>query len=790
MRSYFGMTVTDANGTIVPAASIRVENPGLGTLVSDTLYSALTGAGALANPLTADANGWFYFYLNAPRLVDLTISGTGYIARTVSAVVGEAGLDHFDTTATGDGVTDDTAALQADVTTVAATAHKRLHLPAGTYRVTATTGILIDLSTNNNLEVYGDGTGKTIVSFDAGVILAGETNLFALNGSHQAIRDLSIQIGLGTPGVNTIRGVEVDTDALYPTVERVEISGMFGGGNAGGAGLSTYRAWDEPTNTTTLGTAVAAPGAVECTPGSMAGIYDGAWLRIDAGGAAQEDLVVTSVTATTFTATFANAQDADHAVWVMGNGAQFGTYRDIFIHDATTACGICCNSRSNLFENVRIVKVGASALQHGFYVQQGNNEARGCYVEGAAGYSFQDYQASEDHLEDSANRYINCVSVNPATGHAWGQAHTSASAENPQLLAGLPINRVTQYIDCQFRCTKDFDNTPSGITLYVSALVSGCWFEDTCLAAGNGAIIASGAGVKVSVAGCAFTSLRTTGNECLKVGDSAVVVCTGNTVKGWPADVVVDEGGLGSVYSGNHIVAHSASALVTLASGAIFANNYVENQDTTAKVLTFEGQTGLEISGNSFVGAASDHVLLMWQNTATAGAFHDNAWTSGVIRYDVCPAGLLVYDNSGMWAQIGDTTDLIAFGRGSGRFWGATSSTGTNTTPGMVVKFSSGLTFLPASTADEAAWVGVCVSSCLSGAYPAYITGQPGDVVYLRSTGAWTRGNVGRLSTGAGNIKDTASVALPTGAGVRYVIFLTSGDTTGNPLGLICEARA
>lgn len=67
-----------------------------------------------------------------------------------------------------------------------------------------------------------------------------------------------------------------------------------------GANLGTFIA-------TTLGTAVAAPGSATVTPGSMAGIYVGQRLYIDQQTTAGESVVVTAVTATQFTATFAKA---------------------------------------------------------------------------------------------------------------------------------------------------------------------------------------------------------------------------------------------------------------------------------------------------------------------------------------------------------------------------------------------------------------------------------------------------------------------------------------------------
>lgn len=73
----------------------------------------------------------------------------------------------------------------------------------------------------------------------------------------------------------------------------------------------------EPVVNTTLGTAVV-PGVATCTSPSMVAIYAGAQLIVDTGGA-QEVIVTSSVTSTTFTATFANA----HASTVQLIGATF-----------------------------------------------------------------------------------------------------------------------------------------------------------------------------------------------------------------------------------------------------------------------------------------------------------------------------------------------------------------------------------------------------------------------------------------------------------------------------------
>lgn len=69
---------------------------------------------------------------------------------------------------------------------------------------------------------------------------------------------------------------------------------------------------------TTANNAVSAPGAATITPASMIGIYDGSLLTYDTGEA-QETVTVTAVTATTFTATFANTHSAGAAI--VGSGA-------------------------------------------------------------------------------------------------------------------------------------------------------------------------------------------------------------------------------------------------------------------------------------------------------------------------------------------------------------------------------------------------------------------------------------------------------------------------------------
>src|SRR6267142_1841250 len=64
---------------------------------------------------------------------------------------------------------------------------------------------------------------------------------------------------------------------------------------------------------TLLGSIVAAPGSATVSPSSMVGIYAGAYLLIDVG-ASQEQITVTAVTSTSFTAVFTKVHSASAVV--------------------------------------------------------------------------------------------------------------------------------------------------------------------------------------------------------------------------------------------------------------------------------------------------------------------------------------------------------------------------------------------------------------------------------------------------------------------------------------------
>lgn len=103
----------------------------------------------------------------------------------------------------------------------------------------------------------------------------------------------------------------------------------------------------EPFVDTTLGTAVGAPGSVTVSPPVMTGIYVGAVLVIGRGTPNVEAVTVTVVTATTFTAVFANTHLAADAV----NGATFPSG----LFTQTEMLGYLANAENEFLIKVRPV---------------------------------------------------------------------------------------------------------------------------------------------------------------------------------------------------------------------------------------------------------------------------------------------------------------------------------------------------------------------------------------------------------------------------------------------------
>lgn len=119
------------------------------------------------------------------------------------------------------------------------------------------------------------------------------------------VPDLSKIMPAGTAGQVPINAMKVRE--LYLTFEAT----LTGAAASVAYALKVRRAGSAPINTTAT-TAVAAPGAVAITPASMVGISLGSSIDVSGGVGTAETVIVDAVTATTFTATFANTHSGTY----------------------------------------------------------------------------------------------------------------------------------------------------------------------------------------------------------------------------------------------------------------------------------------------------------------------------------------------------------------------------------------------------------------------------------------------------------------------------------------------
>jgi hypothetical protein len=176
--------VQDQYGNAISGASVLISQDGSPA----TIYSD-NGVTPKANPLTTGSNGEYSFYaaggtyiptvttsagslvshavtlfdpedLAAPTgsaLVGFLQAGPGAVARTMQDKLRDT-VSVRDFGAVGDGVTDDTAAIQAAFTYAATLGVKRVYFPAGIYKITSPIAI-----TGSNWEIYGDGESASTI---------------------------------------------------------------------------------------------------------------------------------------------------------------------------------------------------------------------------------------------------------------------------------------------------------------------------------------------------------------------------------------------------------------------------------------------------------------------------------------------------------------------------------------------------------------------------------------------------------------------------------------------------
>jgi len=167
--------------------------------------------------------------------------------------------------------------------------------------------------------------------------------------------------------------------------------------------------------------------------------------------------------------------------WDQAGGVQGVTIQDSWVRDSPTT-GIGVNSSGNTISHNRVERVGITSLQHGFYVQGGNNLLEGNTIDSASGYSFHGY-AHVPNINASGNRYIGNLSLNPGAGHMVldGLANTA----NPEVPIGAPLDRYTVIQGNTFRNT--FGHRSAGVWCNgVPCLIQSNTLEDIFPTAGGG----------------------------------------------------------------------------------------------------------------------------------------------------------------------------------------------------------------------------------------------------------------------------------------------------------------
>jgi len=155
-------SIQDLKGNAVAGASISVYIFGTATLA--TIYSDNGVTPIAPGELLSDAEGEFAFYAANGRY-NVQVIATGLASQTTYDVLlfdpADAGITSVeDYGAVGDGTTDNRAAF---VAAFAASAGKRLRVPAGTYRIPFTSTNCLTAAANMTLE--GDGADSTEIVF-------------------------------------------------------------------------------------------------------------------------------------------------------------------------------------------------------------------------------------------------------------------------------------------------------------------------------------------------------------------------------------------------------------------------------------------------------------------------------------------------------------------------------------------------------------------------------------------------------------------------------------------------
>ena len=169
-----GISSTSTVQLSYPSTTVTIYNAG--TLAAATIFSDAAST-AKANPFTADANGYWFFWA-APGDYDITFGSPASLTRASMRISAPAAnpvsINVKDYGATGLGIVDDGAAITAAAAALTAAGGGTLVFPPGTYLLFNTAGgYIASLTGLTGVNIFGYGATLKISTTNAAILSTG-----------------------------------------------------------------------------------------------------------------------------------------------------------------------------------------------------------------------------------------------------------------------------------------------------------------------------------------------------------------------------------------------------------------------------------------------------------------------------------------------------------------------------------------------------------------------------------------------------------------------------------------